>query len=76
MFSIKLLHGGHFEENLKQYSGGQFHYIDICDMDNMSIIELISMLKECGEIWAYTFNYKWPKEERDVDDQIVRGDGI
>lgn len=41
----------------------------------MSLIELMSMLKECGEIGVYTFkygelgvytfNYKWPKTDMD-----------
>ena len=50
----------------------------MCEGDTMSILELISMLKECKELGIYTFFYKWPKTDMirglhnlDTDNDIV-----
>ncbi|KAL8105285.1 hypothetical protein AgCh_029177 [Apium graveolens] len=52
MFTIKLHYGGNFSETDVgiRYVGGSFDYFDLCEADTMSLLELISMLKECGEI--------------------------
>ncbi|KAL6524382.1 hypothetical protein OROHE_016053 [Orobanche hederae] len=63
LFSIKFHHGGHFIENRTEYIGGSFDYIDLCDCDTMSMIELLHMSKECGVTGAPTFFYKWPQTD-------------
>ncbi|KAL8109206.1 hypothetical protein AgCh_025338 [Apium graveolens] len=41
--------GGQFELNPRNYVGGQIRYVDNCDVDEMSFLEIGNMLTECGE---------------------------
>ncbi|KAL8109989.1 hypothetical protein AgCh_025919 [Apium graveolens] len=41
--------GGQFELNPRNYIGGQIRYVDNCDVDEMSFLEIGNMLTECGE---------------------------
>ena len=47
-FTIKLYLDGKFEENPKSYRGGSVHYIDFCEGDQTSLLELYSMIVSCG----------------------------
>lgn len=40
LFTIKIHGGGHFDEGSCAYVGGGFRYVDNCDIDEMSILEL------------------------------------
>ena len=60
LFTIKLFHGGNFEENPKRYVGGSFHYVDLCDIDEFGFLELIAMSVELGDSGLMTYYYKAP----------------
>ena len=49
-FTIKCIFGGKFEANHKNYVEGHVRYVDHCDVDEISLIEILSMFKECGEL--------------------------
>ncbi|KAL1811706.1 hypothetical protein ACET3Z_021771 [Daucus carota] len=68
LFTLKLFYGGVFEENNKGYVGGEVRYVDFCNVHKMSILEISSMLTECGHLGWHTFYYKLPKTswERDL----------
>lgn len=42
-FGINLHFGGYFEKNPKNYVDGQVRYVDICEVDELSIIEILNM---------------------------------
>lgn len=48
LFTIKLFYDGEMEGNCKNYTGGLVAYVDFCDSDQISLLEINSMLKECG----------------------------
>lgn len=51
-------------ENPKRYVGGSVDYVDLCDADTMSLIELMTMSKECGDLGAViTHYYKHPNTD-------------
>lgn len=60
-FSIKLFHGGIMNENPRNYVGGSVDYVDFCNVDQMSMLEIYGMLNEVGYKGGY-FNiwYKAP----------------
>ena len=60
MFTIKLFYGGVFRENPKRYVGGTFSYVDCCDVDKVSILEITAMLRECGVFGYSQLYYKLP----------------
>lgn len=48
LFTIKMFFNGDFEENPKRYSGGRVVYVDFCDSDMISLLEINTMLVDCG----------------------------
>ena len=60
LFTVKLHYGGVFKEEPKTYVGGDFEYFDFCDVDMMSLVELVHMLKECNVFGASVFYYRLP----------------
>ena len=66
-FTIKCHLGGQFESNPKSYVDGQIRYVDMCDVDKMSIIEVFSMFNECGETGSFLeLYYKQSSSDMDV----------
>ena len=62
LFTIKLHFGGNFEANPKSYVGGNCQYVDKCDADEMSLLELYSMLIDAGVDASFAdLYYKVPK---------------
>lgn len=47
-FSIKLFYGENLVEYPKNYVGGSVVFFDSCNVDEVSMLELNSMLKEVG----------------------------
>lgn len=79
-FSIKLFHGGVWTENPKRYNSGFVEYFDFCNVDEMSLLELFEMVKECGGFGCNELWYKDPgtdiekglfKLETDTDVMIM-----
>ena len=61
LFTIKLYYDGEMLDNPKRYIGGKFVYVDFCDPDAMSLLEITSMLVESGaEGGFYEIWYKIP----------------
>lgn len=64
LFTIKLHGGGHFDAASGSYVGGGFRYVDKCDGDEISILELENMLEEAFGCVGYTeISYKLPNVE-------------
>lgn len=63
LFTIKLFHGGVFDTQTKEYVGGGYDYVDGCSVDKMSLVDVNSMLKECGVLGSQTLSYKYPKSD-------------
>ena len=62
LFTIKLHFGGHLTSNPGSYVGGSFKYVDKCDVDEISMLELYSMLTDCGVDAGFAdLFYKLPK---------------
>ncbi|WOG86677.1 hypothetical protein DCAR_0205894 [Daucus carota subsp. sativus] len=62
LFTIKLHFGGHLTSNPRSYVGGSFKYVDKCDVDEISMLELYSMLTDCGVDAGFAdLYYKLPK---------------
>lgn len=55
--------GGVMTENPKHYDGGAFDYVDFCNVDMMSMLELGGRLKECGVLGCQMYYYKFPKTD-------------
>lgn len=61
LFTIKMFFNGDFEENPKRYSGGRVVYVDFCDSDMISLLEINTMLVDCGSRGGcYSLWYKLP----------------
>lgn len=45
-FTLKIFHGGKMTDEPRTYVGGDIDYIDFCNADQISLIEIFSMLKE------------------------------
>ena len=61
-FTLKLYHGGHivFDGRLKTNKGGEVSYIDNCDLDKMSLLELNDILKRVLKYChGGRYNAKW-----------------
>ena len=66
-FAIKLFYNGKMEENPKNYVGGSVAYVDYCDSDEMSHLEINAMLVSLGAIGGYyKLWYKLPGTSVDV----------
>ncbi|KAL1809935.1 hypothetical protein ACET3Z_026925 [Daucus carota] len=63
MFTIKLFYGGGFREHPKRYVGGGFTYVDFCDVDKISILEITAMLRDCGVFGYSELYYKLPRSD-------------
>lgn len=72
MFTLKLYHDGVVTENPKGYAGGGFSYIDRCNVNMISLIEIISMLKEFGCSVLY---YKLPSTDFEIGLWVLENDG-
>lgn len=59
-FSLKIHYGGQFELYPKTYVGGLIRYVDMCDEDEMGILEIGNMLEELGESGDFELSYKVP----------------
>ncbi|KAL8131831.1 hypothetical protein AgCh_007664 [Apium graveolens] len=53
LFTIKIHGGGHFDGVSGAYISGNFRYVDDCDIDEMSLLKLDSMLEEAFGIIGY-----------------------
>lgn len=75
LFTIKIHGGGHLDAAYGTYVGGGYRYVDNCDADEISILELDNMLEEAFGSLGYTeICYKLPhiegvctKVDKDVD---------
>ncbi|KAK1371369.1 hypothetical protein POM88_037461 [Heracleum sosnowskyi] len=47
-FTIKLEHGGEFDEKFESYVDGDTKYFDMCSLNNFHLMDLHSMCKELG----------------------------
>ncbi|KAK1354839.1 hypothetical protein POM88_048095 [Heracleum sosnowskyi] len=47
-FTIKLAHGGEFDEKFQSYVDGDTNYFDMCSLNNFHLMDLHSMCKELG----------------------------
>ncbi|KAK1371345.1 hypothetical protein POM88_037437 [Heracleum sosnowskyi] len=47
-FTIKLAHGGEFDEKFESYVDGDTKYFDMCSLNNFHLMDLHSMCKELG----------------------------
>lgn len=66
LFTIKLHFGGHFSSNPKAYIGGEIRYVDKCDGDELSLLEVFSMLTDCGvNVGMCELFYKLPNSIMD-----------
>ena len=61
LFTIKLFNSEVITEYLKGYFGGDFYYVDLCNTDDISIIEIYSMIKECEQVGFHSLHYKFAK---------------
>ena len=63
-FTLKFHFDGNLDVHRKTYVGGSIKYVDMCDVDEMSYLEIGNMYTECGgtgyvsEVW-----YKLPNAE-------------
>lgn len=63
-FTIILYHGGEMQFNPKKYVNGTVDYVDNCNGDEMSFLEIGSMLKEVNDCGGFhTYSYKLPKTD-------------
>ena len=53
LFTVKLHGGGEFSPGSGAYIGGSYRYVDNCDVDEMSMLELGSMLEECFGVQGF-----------------------
>ena len=53
LFTIKMHCNGEMQEDPKKYIGGFVVYVDFCDSDAISLLEINSMLVECGARGGY-----------------------
>ncbi|KAK1396403.1 hypothetical protein POM88_006266 [Heracleum sosnowskyi] len=61
LFSIKIHGGGEFNASSGGYVGGTYRYVDNCDVDEMSFLEVATMLEEAfGHLGYCEFSYKLP----------------
>ena len=58
LFTIKIHGRGNFDGVSGAYVGGEFRYVDNCDIDEMSILELDSMLVEAFGTIGYTEQWR------------------
>ncbi|KAL1814735.1 hypothetical protein ACET3Z_017309 [Daucus carota] len=66
-FTIKLFYNEKMEENPKNYVDGSVAYVDFCDSDEMSLLEINAMLVSLGAIGGlYKLWYKLPGTTMDV----------
>ncbi|GAA0155478.1 hypothetical protein LIER_13194 [Lithospermum erythrorhizon] len=54
-YTIPMFHCGRFNNNFKKYEGGTITYIDHCNSDEMSLVELGNMTKEIGIIEYFRY---------------------
>ena len=47
-FTIKLYHGGEFDEKFEKYTDGEFKYFDMCSPKDFKLFDLRSMCEEIG----------------------------
>ena len=60
-FSIKVHHGGDFTEGpVNRYVGGTVEYIDNCDLDKMSLLEMDDIAKKFGFAPHVGFYFRLP----------------
>ncbi|KAK1352143.1 hypothetical protein POM88_053647 [Heracleum sosnowskyi] len=61
LFTIKIHGGGEFNASSGAYVGGTYRYVDNCDVDEMSFLEVATMLEEAfGHLGYCEFSYKFP----------------
>ncbi|KAF7134359.1 hypothetical protein RHSIM_Rhsim08G0151800 [Rhododendron simsii] len=77
-FSIKLNHGGHIVRDIIEYCvGGTMSYVDYCDNDRISRIELQSMSREVGYVEKVALfckvqsNGKWVFKKIQTDNDVT-----
>ena len=59
-FTLKIYHGADWVDNPRAYVGGTVDFFDFCNADQISIIEIYSMLKEVDEFGFHQLWYKLP----------------
>ena len=65
-FTLKIHFDGKFERNPTAYVGGSIKYVDMCDVDEMSYLEIGNMYTECGGTgYVSEVNYKLPDADFD-----------
>lgn len=65
---IKLRYGDHFLSSPKSYHGSSIKYVDMHDVDDLSLLEIGNMLEEFGDtISLYEISYKLPSADFDTD---------
>ncbi|KAK1377552.1 hypothetical protein POM88_024296 [Heracleum sosnowskyi] len=61
LFTIKIHGGGELNASSGGYVGGTYRYVDNCDVDEMSFLEVATMLEEAfGHLGYCEFSYKLP----------------
>ncbi|KAK1354776.1 hypothetical protein POM88_048032 [Heracleum sosnowskyi] len=61
LFTIKIHGGGEFNASSGAYVGGTYRYVDNCDVNEMSFLEVATMLEEAfGHLGYCEFSYKLP----------------
>lgn len=59
-FTLKFHHGDEFTVDPKTYIGGSVRYVDMCDVDVLSYLEICNMLNDLGEHGLVSVSYKVP----------------
>ena len=59
-FTLKIYHGSNWVDNPRSCVGGTVDYFEFCNADQISIIEIYSMLKEVIEFGFHQLWYKLP----------------
>ncbi|KAK1356623.1 hypothetical protein POM88_049879 [Heracleum sosnowskyi] len=69
-FTIKLAHGGEFDEKFESYVDGDTQYFDMCSLNNFHLMDLHSMCKELG-IDEGSYDLWYCIHGRDLDVELV-----
>ena len=59
-FTLYVHHGGYFNENPKEYVGGDVEVVDDCDPNKWSKVEIESICKDFGNTFVSRLWYKMP----------------
>lgn len=66
-FTLKFHYGGQFQLNPKSYTGRSIRYVDMCDVNEMSLLEIGNTIDECGETsYPYEVSYKLPSADFEI----------